>query len=107
MSSNWGNLIRISIFGESHGAGVGVVIDGLPAGEPIDLEELQVNMSRRAPGHDRTATPRKESDIPEILSGTLEGRTTGAPLCALIRNTNTRSADYQNLSILPRQIPGI
>lgn len=102
MSSNWGNLISISIFGESHGAGIGVTIDGLPAGEPIDLEEVQLQMSRRAPGHDKTATPRREEDLPEVLSGFLGGCTTGAPLCALIRNTNTRSGDYQNLSILPR-----
>lgn len=102
MSSNWGNLIHLSIFGESHGPGIGVSLDGLPAGEAIDFEELQTQMSRRAPGHDLTATPRKEEDLPEILSGMLNGRTTGAPLCALIRNTNTRSGDYQNLSILPR-----
>lgn len=102
MSSNWGNPIHLSIFGESHGPGIGVTLDGLPAGEAIDLDELQIQMARRAPGHDRTATPRKEKDLPEILSGMLEGRTTGAPLCALIRNTNTRSGDYQNLSVLPR-----
>lgn len=102
MSSTWGNLIRISIFGESHGPGIGVTIDGLPAGEVIDSDELLVQMARRAPGRDVTATPRREADLPEILSGVLDGKTTGAPLCALIRNTNTRSGDYQNLTALPR-----
>ena len=101
-SSVWGNNLRISIFGESHGPAVGVVLDGLPAGEPIDWEALLAQMARRAPGRDKSSTPRKEADEPEFLSGVLEGRTTGAPLCILIRNTNTRSADYQNLLQVPR-----
>ena len=98
MSSTWGESVKISIFGE----GLGVVIDGLPAGEAIDLEEVLLQMGRRAPGHDRTATPRRESDTPEILSGMLQSTTTGAPLCAVIRNTNTRSGDYGNLTVRPR-----
>lgn len=102
MSSTWGESVKISIFGESHGEGLGVVIDGLPAGEAIDLEEVLLQMGRRAPGHDRTATPRRESDTPEILSGMLQSATTGAPLCAVIRNTNTRSGDYGNLTVRPR-----
>lgn len=102
MSSAWGKNIEISIFGESHGNGIGVVINGLPAGEDIDMDELLAQMARRAPGNDKASTPRKESDIPEILSGMLNNKTTGAPLCAVIRNTNTRSQDYGNLLSSPR-----
>ena len=90
MSSSWGNHITFSIFGESHGPAIGVVLDGLPAGEPIDLDAVALQMSRRAPGRDRASTPRKESDLPEIQSGFLNGKTTGAPLCAIIFNHNTR-----------------
>jgi len=102
MSSNWGNNIKISIFGESHGLGIGVVIDGLPAGEKLDFDELRREMNRRAPGQDPTATPRAEKDIPEICSGVLGDMTTGAPLCAVIENANTRSSDYDKLARLPR-----
>ena len=80
MSSTIGNRVRLSIFGESHGEAIGCVLDGLPAGEALDMEEIHVQMARRAPGRDKTATTRLESDIPAILSGTLNGRTTGAPL---------------------------
>ena len=102
MSSTWGEHVKISIFGESHGEAIGVTLDGLPAGEEIDLDAVAVQMSRRAPGKDSASTPRKESDLPQILSGFLNGRITGAPLCAMIPNTNTRSGDYANLSVLPR-----
>ena len=102
MSSTWGKNIEISIFGESHGNGIGVVINGLPAGEKIDMDKLLAQMARRAPGNDKAATPRKESDLPEILSGMLNDTTTGAPLCAVVRNTNTRSQDYGNLMTSPR-----
>lgn len=102
MSSVWGNNIRISIFGESHGPAIGVTLDGLPAGEEIDLAELALQMARRAPGRDPTATPRTEADLPEILSGLYEGKTTGSPLAAVIRNTNTRSGDYTELTRYPR-----
>ena len=102
MSSTWGKNIEISIFGESQGNGIGVVINGLPAGEKIDMDKLLAQMARRAPGNDKAATPRKESDLPEILSGMLNDTTTGAPLCAVIRNTNTRSQDYGNLMTSPR-----
>lgn len=102
MSSAWGKSIEISIFGESHGEGIGVVLNGLPAGEPVDIDAIALQMSRRAPGQDKSATPRKESDTPEILSGVFDGHTTGAPLCAVIRNTNTRSGDYSSLKRLPR-----
>lgn len=100
--SSWGNDIKISVFGESHGNGIGVVIDGLPSGEKIDMEQVYLQMARRAPGRDKAATPRLEKDIPEILSGMLNDTTTGAPLCAVIRNTNTRSQDYGNLLSNPR-----
>lgn len=102
MSSTYGNKIKISVFGESHGNGIGVVIDGLPAGVKIDMDSVLVQMSRRAPGKDRTATPRKESDLPKVLSGMLGDTLTGAPLCAVIENTNTRSGDYGNLLSCPR-----
>ncbi len=101
-SSVWGTNLRISIFGESHGPAVGVVIDGLPAGEPIDRDALLAQMARRAPGRDKSSTPRKEADTPEFLSGILDGHTTGAPLCIVIQNTNTRSGDYANLMQVPR-----
>lgn len=100
--SSWGNAVKISIFGESHGKGIGVVIDGLPAGEKIDMDKVLEQMARRAPGHDRAATTRLESDTPEILSGMLNDTTTGAPVCAVIMNTNTRSQDYGNLLTNPR-----
>ncbi len=100
--SSWGDKVKISIFGESHGKGIGVVIDGLPSGEELNMEEIYMHMARRAPGKDKTATPRLEKDIPEILSGVLDGKTTGAPLCAVIQNTNTRSGDYGNVLSCPR-----
>ena len=102
MGSFFGNKVRISIFGESHGEGIGVVIDGLPAGEKIDFDELYAQMQRRSPGRDKTATPRKEADMPEILSGMVGDTLTGSPLCAVIRNTNTRSGDYGNILNSPR-----
>ena len=102
MSSTWGDNVKISVFGESHGKAIGVVIDGLPAGEEIDLDAIALQMSRRAPGRDLTSTPRKESDLPQIVSGELNGKTTGAPLCAMIENTNTKSGDYDNLKFVPR-----
>jgi len=102
MSSTYNGNIRISIFGQSHSGGIGCVIDGLPAGERIDLDELQAFLSRRAPGKNAWSTPRKEADMPEILSGLVDGMTCGAPLSAVIRNTNTRSQDYSELRDVPR-----
>ena len=102
MSSTFSGNIRISIFGQSHSGGIGCVIDGLPAGERIDLDELQAFLSRRAPGKNAWATARSEADAPEILSGLANGCTCGAPLSAIIRNTNTRSGDYANLHDIPR-----
>lgn len=94
MSSQTGKKLNISVFGESHGEAVGAVIDGLPAGVKIDLDELDAFLKRRAPGG-RLATPRKEEDKPKFLSGLFNGVTTGFPLCAVIENTNTRSGDYK------------
>ena len=94
MSSVTGNNFRLSIFGESHGEAIGCVIDGLPAGIELDFEKINKEMARRAPGKDKASTPRKEADEPKILSGVLNGKTTGAPLAMIIENTNTKSGDY-------------
>ena len=102
MSGMWGSNIRISIFGESHGNAIGINIDGLPSGFPIDMDKVMVEMGRRAPGKSPLSTPRKEGDIPEILSGYFEGKTTGTPLCAIIRNSNTKSKDYSKLKDVMR-----
>lgn len=98
----WGDRVRLTVFGESHGPAIGAVLEGLPAGEPVDLDEIAAQMARRAPGRDASATSRKEADAPRILSGLLGDRTTGAPLCAVIENANTRSGDYENLRDVPR-----
>lgn len=98
MSSEWGRNFSISIFGESHGEGIGVTINGVPAGIPIDRAALLAFLARRAPGKDKTSTPRQESDLPETLSGIYRGRTTGAPIAAVIRNRDTRSGDYSELA---------
>lgn len=95
MSSETGRKIKVSIFGESHGSAIGAVVDNLPAGEYIDFEELHSFLKRRQGGNNKYSTPRKESDIPEILSGIKDGMTTGAPLCLIIRNENIRSTDYK------------
>lgn len=102
MSSSIGSAVRISLFGESHGPAIGVVVDGLPAGEPISEEYIARQLARRAPGQDPTATRRKEPDICQIQSGLKDGCTTGAPLCALIQNQDTRSGDYGNIALCPR-----
>ena len=102
MSSTWGNKLKISLFGESHGNAIGIVIDGLPPGKQISLEEIQVQMKRRAPGNNNTSTPRKEADSFEIQSGLFNNVTTGAPLCCLIKNTNTKSKDYEKTKDIAR-----
>ena len=102
MSGMWGKNIRISIFGESHGNAIGINIDGLPSGFNIDMDKVMLEMSRRAPGKSPLSTTRKEGDIPEILSGYFEGKTTGTPLCAIIRNSNTKSKDYSKLKDVMR-----
>lgn len=102
MSSVVCDKIKLSVFGESHGSAIGCVIDGLPAGVKLDMEEIYREMARRAPGKDRTATPRLEKDIPNILSGVIDNVTTGAPLAMEIQNTNTKSGDYSNIMSIPR-----
>lgn len=102
MGSTWGNQLKISIFGESHGNGIGVVIDGFPAGFPCDFAFIERELSRRAPGQNLLTTSRKEEDKPVILSGILDGTTTGAPICIVIMNTDTHSKDYDNLRTVPR-----
>ena len=102
MSSVICNNIKLSVFGESHGEAIGCVIDGLPAGIKLDMDKIYKDMARRAPGKDKFATPRLEKDIPKILSGVLNGTTTGAPLAMIIENTNTKSSDYSNLMTVPR-----
>ncbi len=102
MSAVWGDKVKVTVFGESHGGGIGVVIDGLEAGFSVDMDKVLAQMARRAPGEDKTATPRREKDFPKIISGTLGCVTTGAPLCAVIENTDVKSGDYDNLMTVPR-----
>lgn len=102
MSSSFNGGIKVSLFGESHGKGIGVVLDDLPAGEPLDLEKIGDFMARRAPKKDGTSTTRSEKDIPEILSGLYEGKTTGTPLAAVIFNQDQHSGDYGNISHIAR-----
>ena len=102
MSSEFGNILRVSIFGQSHGKAIGVNIDGLPAGEPIDLEELNAFLDRRKPGKSPLSTARKESDTPVFLSGLENGVTCGFPLWAVIENSDQHSSDYSELADKPR-----
>ena len=102
MSGMWGNNIKLSIFGESHGNAIGINIDNLPPGFPLDMEEIMREMRRRAPGKNNLSTARKESDVPEILSGYFEGKTTGTPLCAIIRNIDNKSKDYSKIKDVMR-----
>ena len=102
MASQFGERVRVSIFGESHGPGIGTVIEGLPAGENVDFTSLQRFMERRQGGRNALSTARKEPDIPNVISGIFDGRTTGFPVCLMIENTNTRSGDYSNLLDKPR-----
>ncbi len=102
MSCSFGNKIKITIFGQSHSEAIGVVIDGLPAGFKLDTDRVAAFMARRAPGQNDLSTPRKEADAVKILSGVVDNVTCGAPLCAIIENTNTRSGDYDKLRLVPR-----
>ena len=102
MSSSYGENFRISIFGESHAAAIGVTMEGLPAGSPIDSGTLQAFLERRAPGRDAFSTSRREADAPEFLCGVKNGVATGAPITAIIRNADTRSNDYATLANVPR-----
>ena len=102
MSSTYGENLKLSIFGQSHGTAIGMTLDGIPAGLPVDLDKLQTFLNRRAPGRNDWSTPRKEEDRPEFLSGILDGFTCGAPIAAVIYNHNTRSGDYDSLKDVPR-----
>ena len=102
MSSEFGHILRVSVFGQSHGKAIGVNIDGLPAGEPIDLDALNAFLDRRKPGKSPLSTLRKETDIPVFLSGLENGVTCGAPLCAIIENSDQHSKDYSELADKPR-----
>lgn len=95
-------MIEYTIFGESHGKAIGVVLTGLKPGVQLDEQAIAQEMARRAPGNNATSTARKEADQVEILSGVFEGKTTGTPLCAVIYNTDTRSKDYSKLKEFPR-----
>jgi len=95
--NTFGNLFRLTTFGESHGPGVGGVIDGFPAGVDIDMDFIQAELERRRPGQSTLVTPRKETDRVEILSGIFEGKSTGTPIGFLVRNADQHSADYDNL----------
>ena len=102
MSSSYGENLHLTIFGQSHSPAIGVTMEGIPAGENVDPEALQRCLGRRAPGQNAWSTPRKEGDVPEFLCGLKDGRTCGAPITAIIRNTNTRSGDYAALARTPR-----
>lgn len=102
MSNTIGDRYRFTIWGQSHAPAIGVTIEGLPAGFRPDLDALQAFLARRAPGSGPYATPRKEADMPEFLAGLAGGVTCGAPLTAVIRNTNARSGDYDELRRVPR-----
>lgn len=90
MSSSYGNRIKVQIFGQSHSKAIGVVMDGIPAGIEIDMDKLHGFMERRAPGRNIYSTQRREKDMPEILSGIVDNVTVGAPICAVIHNTDTK-----------------
>lgn len=102
MSCNFGSKIKLTIFGQSHSQAIGCVLDGIPAGIKLDLERIEAFMARRAPGKNNISTARKEADKPTIVSGIVDGITCGAPICAIIENSDTRSGDYDKLRALPR-----
>ena len=102
MSSIYGESLKLSIFGQSHGPAIGMTLDGIPAGLPVSEDVLQLFMNRRAPGNAQWATSRKEPDKPVFLSGILDGYTCGAPISAVIYNQNANSGDYAQLRHCPR-----
>lgn len=102
MSGFWGNKLKISIFGESHGKGIGITVDGLESGFSVDFNEVQREMERRAPGRNSMSTARKEGDKVEIMSGYFNEKTTGTPLCGVIFNQDTKSKDYITQQVLMR-----
>ena len=96
--STYGTIFKITTWGESHGKGIGVVIDGCPAGLELSEDDIQIYLNRRKPGQNKYTTKRNESDRVEILSGTFEGKTTGTPLSLIVFNEDQRSKDYGNLA---------
>jgi len=106
MGSTFGNLLKISTFGESHGGGVGVVIDGCPPKLEISAEEIQFELDRRRPGQSKITTPRKETDTCEIISGVFEGKTLGTSIAILVRNEDARSQDYDEMAVKYRPSHG-
>ena len=102
MGSTFGSLFRLATWGESHGAGIGVVVDGCPPRLSLSVDDLQSDLDRRRPGQSRLTTQRDEADRVEILSGVFEGRTTGAPIAVLVRNDDARSEAYNHLKDLYR-----
>lgn len=102
MASTVGSVLRLSIFGQSHSPAIGCSLDGLPAGIPIDVAQLERFLERRAPGRSKTATMRREADTPRIIAGITDGHTNGAPFAAMIENGDTRSQDYDELRRIPR-----
>jgi len=102
MSSCYGKNLKLSIFGQSHGPAIGMTLDGIPAGLPVDMDKLQAFLNRRAPGQHEYTTVRQETDVPDFLCGIIDGLTCGAPITAIIKNTNTRSGDYSMLKDTPR-----
>ncbi len=99
MSSTFGKIFRIHTYGESHGGGVGVIIDGCPPQIPVSLEQIQVELDRRRPGQSEIVTPRKEADTAEILSGMHEGQTLGTPISIMVRNTDQRPGAYEEMAV--------
>ena len=102
MASSFGENLKLTILGTSHGPSIGMTLEGIPAGLPVDLEKLQSFLNRRAPGQSPWSTARKEADVPVFESGIADGMTTGEPITATIRNTNVRKADYDELKHIPR-----
>ena len=96
--SNTGTIFQITTWGESHGKGVGVVVDGCPSGLPLSEEDIQIYLNRRKPGQSKYTTPRTEADRVEILSGVFEGHTTGTPISMIVRNENQHSKDYSDIA---------
>ena len=96
--STFGKLFRVTTWGESHGKGIGVVVDGCPAGLPLCENDIQMFLNRRKPGQSKFTTPRKESDTVEILSGVFEGKTTGTPISMVVWNENQKSKDYSEIA---------
>ena len=100
--STYGRLFTITTWGESHGKGIGVVIDGCPAGLPLNEEDIQIYLDRRKPGQSKFTTQRNEADAVQILSGVFEGKTTGTPISLVVFNTDQRSRDYGDIAAYSR-----